>query len=366
MTSRFPRQVMLTTDTVGGVWRYTMELAAGFARSGARVMVVTMGPPPDASQRAELHALRGVRLIQASVQLDWLAKQPYELKHASHELCGIARTSGTETIQIHTPALAAGPAWPAPVVVMAHSCVGTWWRAVRGSQALPPEFSWHAEAVAQGLRAADAVLAPSKSFATALFRRYGELCGIRVIPNGRSLAAVPRQRCAQALTVGRLWDEGKNVAVLDAAAADLPVYAVGPVEGPNGASISPHNLRLLGVMDDAGLAQEYATAAVFVSVSRYEPFGLAVLEAAQAGCALLLSDIPTFRELWDGAALFVDPCDIVGLRSALATLLQAPHQCEQLGHLARERSASYSVERMVERTWAVHREALETRGKVAA
>ena len=37
----------------------------------------------------------------------------------------------------------------------------------------------------------------------------------------------------------------------------------------------------------------------------YEPFGLAVLEAAQAGCALVLSDIPTFRELWDGAALFV-------------------------------------------------------------
>ena len=58
------------------------------------------------------------------------------------------------------------------------------------------------------------------------------------------------------------------------------------------------------------LAEHYDTAIlptrpIFVSVSRYEPFGLAVLEAAHAGCALVLSDIPTFRELWQGAASFV-------------------------------------------------------------
>jgi glycosyltransferase involved in cell wall biosynthesis len=55
------------------------------------------------------------------------------------------------------------------------------------------------------------------------------------------------------------------------------------------------------------VAERLAERPVFVSASRYEPFGLAVLEAARAGCALLLSDIPTFRELWAGAAAFVRP-----------------------------------------------------------
>ncbi len=53
------------------------------------------------------------------------------------------------------------------------------------------------------------------------------------------------------------------------------------------------------------MATAYAAATVFASMARYEPFGLAVLEAAQAGMRLVLSDIPTFRELWDGAAIFV-------------------------------------------------------------
>ena len=108
------------------------------------------------------------------------------------------------------------------------------------------------------------------------------------------------------LTAGRLWDEGKNVAALDRAAEHLPfkICAAGPLTGPNGASVEFDRLDWLGILDAAGLQDMMARTAVFVSPALYEPFGLAVLEAAQAGCALVLSDIPTFRELWDGAALF--------------------------------------------------------------
>ena len=81
-------------------------------------------------------------------------------------------------------------------------------------------------------------------------------------------------------------------------------------------------LLLFDLQGTSSLANWYAKASVFASVSRYEPFGLAVLEAAQAGCALVLSDIPTFRELWDGAALFVPPEDPVALAEALRNTLQ--------------------------------------------
>jgi len=93
---------------------------------------------------------------------------------------------------------------------------------------------------------------------------------------------------------------------------------------------------------------------VFASVSRYEPFGLAVLEAAQAACALVLSDIPTFRELWNGAAVFVPPEDPVALAGAFTTLLHDPAAVERQGALAQARAAGFSPSRTADATWAVH------------
>ena len=93
---------------------------------------------------------------------------------------------------------------------------------------------------------------------------------------------------------------------------------------------------------------------VFASAARYEPFGLAVLEAAQAGQALVLSDIPTFRELWDGAALFVS--DEAGLVPALRRALDAP---EGLAAAARERARRYTADAMADTTLALHGAVLE-------
>jgi glycosyltransferase involved in cell wall biosynthesis len=89
-------------------------------------------------------------------------------------------------------------------------------------------------------------------------------------------------------------------------------------------------------------------ASIFVSPALYEPFGLSVLEAASAGCALVLSDIPTFRELWDGAALFVDPQDDVALHRALAGLCEDERARARLQLAARERSRRYGLCDMVE------------------
>ncbi len=316
-------RIMLTADAVGGVWRQCVELAAGLTASGARVLLIAMGPRPNAAQRAEIVALDRCELCVTGLPLDWTADSAATVAYATRELAAIADDWHADTIQLHAPALVGDAAWPAPVVAAAHSCVGTWWRAVRGGE-LPPDLAWRAGLTGSGLRAADAVLAPTSSFAHDLAAVYRLQRPIHVVPNGIRPAAAPRTSRPRALTAGRLWDEGKNIAVLDAATglSRVPVRAAGPVTGPNGAAIAPRHLRLLGTLGPAGLANELARAAVFVSVARYEPFGLAVLEAAQAGCALLLSDIPTFRELWDGAALFVDPSDATRLGGAMRALLQ--------------------------------------------
>lgn len=75
-------------------------------------------------------------------------------------------------------------------------------------------------------------------------------------------------------------------------------------------------------------------AAIFVAPAVYEPFGLTVLEAASAGCALVLADIPSFRELWQGAALFVPPND----RNALFDALQQMSRNEMARRTLQQRA----------------------------
>ena len=88
--------------------------------------------------------------------------------------------------------------------------------------------------------------------------------------------------------------------------------------------ISKRGEYALRAMIDLGISEQLGARPIFVSVARYEPFGLAVLEAAQAGCALVLSDIPTFRELWGGAALFVPANDDRALVSHVERLANEP------------------------------------------
>ena len=102
-------------------------------------------------------------------------------------------------------------------------------------------------------------------------------------------------------------------------------------------------------------------AQVFASLARYEPFGLGVLEAAQAGCALVLSDIPSFRELWRGAAIFVRPDDTAEAAAVMDALLADPDEARRLGALAAERAAACTVEAMTQATLAAYAQALAPR-----
>ncbi len=95
-----------------------------------------------------------------------------------------------------------------------------------------------------------------------------------------------------------------------------------------------------------------AQTTVFASAALYEPFGLAVLEAARAGMALALSDIPGHRELWEGAALFFHPEDDGAARDVLQRALAAP---DALAARAKERARRYTVDAMVEATLGIHR-----------
>jgi glycosyltransferase involved in cell wall biosynthesis len=163
-----------------------------------------------------------------------------------------------------------------------------------------------------------------------------------------------------AFTAGRLWDEGKNVAAIDRAAARLhiPILAAGDIRGPNGVFVDTDHVWVLGRINDMEIEHYLSAKPIFVSAALYEPFGLAVLEAAQAGCALVLADIPTFRELWNGAATFVTPEDDEALAKAIDNLARDTELRAHLGSLAREKAAAYTVNAMSAGVLATYRSLL--------
>ena len=92
-----------------------------------------------------------------------------------------------------------------------------------------------------------------------------------------------------------------------------------------------------------------ARAAIYAATSRYEPFGLAPLEAALSRCAIVASDIPSFRELWDGAALFFRNNDVESLRQQIARLTDDGQLRRRCANLAYERARQkFTADRMVE------------------
>jgi glycosyltransferase involved in cell wall biosynthesis len=246
-------------------------------------------------------------------------------------------------VQLHSPALAICP-YPVPLVSIVHSCVATWWQAVR-SGPLPADLGWRAALVREGLQRSDLVAAPTRAFAKAVQATYDLQALPQCVHNGRQ---VPHSAGGSddtfVLTAGRLWDDGKNVAAFDRAAAlsRLPFLAAGPLEGPGGSRVTLAHARALGRLSAGEVAGQLAARPIFVSVALYEPFGLAVLEAAQAGCALVLADRPGFRELWDGAAMFVDPEDERAIAAAVDGLAADGQARATLGSAARKRSVRFT------------------------
>ena len=67
---RPPGSVLLTTDAVGGVWTYSLDLARGLAEHGVRTTLAVIGPEPGPAQRAEVSQI-GLTMIQTGFPLDW-------------------------------------------------------------------------------------------------------------------------------------------------------------------------------------------------------------------------------------------------------------------------------------------------------
>jgi glycosyltransferase involved in cell wall biosynthesis len=352
-----PIKILMTADAVGGVWQYSLDLAKGLSGKGVETVLAVMGPSPAPAQLEAAAAIEGLRLLDTGLPLDWLASDKTSIRSAGEAVARLAERYEADIVQLNAPALAAETRFPAPVVAVAHSCVATWWSAVKGTP-IEADFRWRADLHGEGLRNADCAVAPSAAFAEATRAAYDLPAPPVTVHNGRAPLPLPDVAPHDfAFTAGRLWDSGKNLATLDHAAAGIPIplYAAGPERGPNGDAIVLQHARALGTVSEEELARRLAARPIFVSAAYYEPFGLAVLEAAAAGCPLVLSDIPTFRELWGDAARFVPARDQRGFAEAVSEIAGDALLRARMGEAAKARAARYTVDAMASKMLQIYR-----------
>jgi glycosyltransferase involved in cell wall biosynthesis len=311
-------RTLMTTDAVGGVWTFAVGLARELDKRGTEVLLVSMGPRPNQAQRAMLGG--GIALIETDLELEWQDPAGADMTRAETELRRIVHRFRPDIIHFNGYREAAF-GWSMPTIVVAHSCVNSWAEACGETAAfMSPAWAAYRTHVADGVDSANAWVAPSASFCKCIERHYGVARSGHVIWNGIAAGSGVSIKQPVILGGGRVWDRAKNLAMLAAVAPglDWTIRIAGasvlPQGGP-GATIE--GCDMLGPLSQRDMRYEMQRAALFVSPALYEPFGLSVLEAAQAGCALVLSDLAAFRELWSGAALFVDPRDADAWQRAL-------------------------------------------------
>jgi glycosyltransferase involved in cell wall biosynthesis len=356
-TSQGIRRVLMTADTIGGVWSYALELAKALSEHGVEVALATMGELPSPEQRAQARRVLNLQLYESTYKLEWMEDPWIDIERAGDWLLALENDLNPDVIHLNGYAHGHLP-WNAPHLVAGHSCVLSWWKAVKGENA-PPGWGAYRRYITRGLRAADFVVTPSRAMLDELHDYYGPLPACAVVANGRTRS---RYRAASKepliLAAGRLWDEAKNISVLCdiAPEIDWPIFVAGDAIHPDGGQKSLDGVQTLGRLSEEQLADYFARASIYCSPARYEPFGLSILEAALSGCALVLGDIPSLRENWNDAALFVPPDDSEGFALQLRELTLDAGRRTSLAGAAFARACWFTSERMAHGYMAVYRE----------
>lgn len=359
--------VLVTADTIGGVWSYTSELVQGLLQRGHEVTLVTLGRIPSEGQASWTRTTH-INFHPTDFPLEWMPDSEAAIAQSGRYIAKLINRYQPDILHTNQFFYVTLPC-DIPKVVVAHSDVISWWHSVHDCHPpATPWISWYASLVAAGLAAADAVVTPSRWMLEAINKYYDRPQCVRVIYNGRTsgLFDPAKRKTARVLSVGRIWDEGKQVSLLLARNQSTPVLIAGSTADPSrtAATCPPHtqaNVTMCGEQNEETLRTLYSESSTYAATSRYEPFGLAPLEASLSRCALVMNDIPSFREIWGDSAFYFKRNDPDSLATALQLLSEETDLCEEYGERAYSHAIkNYTAARMVDQYEALYRTLVNT------
>jgi len=315
---------------MSGSWTYTRELVTGLVTRGVRVTLLTFGEIPLPDQTAWMDRLHGLEYRPTAFRLEWMDEAPQDLPESSGFLANLVHEVRPDLLHLHQ-FCHGNLAVDVPRVIMVHGDLISWAQAVQGCTPRPTRWlQWYRETVVRGIAAADAVVAPSVWMLDTLRSIY--TCPRReavIYPGRNPIFFNPYiSKDDSVLSVGRLVDAGKQVFLLTQHAHPFLVCIVGaeqtvpvprvPIRADVKVSTAEASVAIRGPQTEAQLRALYSRAAVYAATPRYEPLGMATLDAAFSRCAIVANDIPSFREVWGDAALYFRTNDA----SSLATILR--------------------------------------------
>ncbi|MDB5037680.1 MAG: glycosyltransferase [Bacteriovoracaceae bacterium] len=342
------RRILMTADIFGGVWTYTLDLAREFQKLNIHVGIAALGGTLDREQRREVFSIPDIDVFESRFPLEWM-NEPWSALEAGREWISKLEENFAPDI-IHLNSFCHRPVDPGCLqVIVAHSDVFSWYSAVLNKKP-PPKWNRYYEEVQKSLNAVDLVIAPSKAALRDLENQFGPLPNEKLsIPNGcREIEEINVLKKNRILSVGRLWDEAKNISALDKIAEQIPwpILVAGSAESPMGEEVILNHVFQLGHLPKDQLHYELARASIYVAPAKYEPFGLGILEAALNGCALVLGDIPSLRENWDGACVFVDSNRPEEIKHALLDFISDPAKRKKFASLSQSRAQEFTSKKM--------------------
>jgi hypothetical protein len=210
-------RVLLVADIVGGVRSFVRSLTSGLASRGVEVDLALLGQDPD----REFERI-GVRSCQVrNLRLEWMDDPWADVDETGEWVRRLCARRRPDVLHMNT--FAPVHSRTTPVLLTAHSCVLSWWRAVHGADA-PAQWSRYRHLVARALKSASLLTTPSSALLDQLGAVYGALPAARVIANGEDVTGQPhdtRHRERVVICAGRIWDAGKNAELVARAAPDI-------------------------------------------------------------------------------------------------------------------------------------------------
>lgn len=366
-----PLHLLMTTDTVGGVWQYSVNLSEALSRRGHRITLVTLGELPNAAQMAQVRALSNVECIPTRFKLEWMHDPWTSVAESSRFVEALVKQLRPTLLHANQYCFGSlANTLQIPVIVAAHSDVLSWcaWCLYDGDLDAPVDDYWlrYRQVVQEGVHAARAIVAPSAFMRDMLRHYYRPPTPIHVIYNGCDTSYPPRhaEREPLVVTVGRVWDIAKNVPLVEEAVDMLSpelqarFVVVGPRAHPDHGEAwqtCSERIEYIDYLPHAELMALLQRARIYIAAPRYEPFGLTTLEAALSGCTILANDTPFFRELWGDCATFFEHNSAHDLAAKLAGLLQQPEPVSGIESRAYRRAIRhYSLDALADNYLALY------------
>jgi phosphatidylinositol alpha-mannosyltransferase len=338
----------------GGVQQQVLDIGRLLAVAGEKVTIIGPGAAAvadDAYRVAEVGRVRPVRANGSVVPLALGFSIARLIRDAAADI---------DVLHVHEPLMpVVGPAAlraGRPVVATFHASPPAWMAVAY--RAGPPRWlrrRWFKRSVLTAVSAAAA-------------RGPRWLGPVEIIPNGVDIASYEVQVPKIAGRVAFLGrdEPRKGLSVLKEAWPHVlsnhpgAVLAVIGADSPDPDSHRVSNVEYMGRVDEAEKRRLLGQASIMVAPNRRgESFGLVVVEAMAAGCAVVASDIPAFRAVAGGAAELVPPGNPADLANAISRLLSDPSAIEALARAGRNRTRDFDWSRVLPQYRACYQRAID-------